>query len=158
MYLTSGSSDVNECLTGVHTCVFGQVCINTDGSFRCQREISCGTGYELRDDNTCQGSGKPLQRSFTRPAAPRSRPASPRRHRRVHPRDPQLCSRLRLHQHGRLVPLPPERAVCRRLHPGRHRQLHRSVRRLIVLYKYSFIFDYSYNLRRNSSWALCPAS
>ncbi|XP_037617123.1 fibulin-1-like isoform X2 [Sebastes umbrosus] len=46
--------DVNECLTGSHNCVIGQVCINTEGSFRCQREISCGTGYELKDDNNCQ--------------------------------------------------------------------------------------------------------
>ncbi|KAM3588051.1 uncharacterized protein V6R79_020058 [Siganus canaliculatus] len=46
--------DVNECLMGSHNCVSGQVCINTEGSFRCQRETSCGTGYELKDDNTCQ--------------------------------------------------------------------------------------------------------
>uniref|UniRef100_A0A3Q3VQI0 Fibulin-1 n=1 Tax=Mola mola TaxID=94237 RepID=A0A3Q3VQI0_MOLML len=48
------SSDINECLIGSHSCVMGQVCINTEGSFRCQRETSCGTGYELKDDNTCQ--------------------------------------------------------------------------------------------------------
>uniref|UniRef100_A0A667YX29 Fibulin-1 n=1 Tax=Myripristis murdjan TaxID=586833 RepID=A0A667YX29_9TELE len=48
------SSDVNECLTGSHSCTLGQVCINTDGSFRCQRETSCGTGYELTDNNICQ--------------------------------------------------------------------------------------------------------
>lgn len=52
---TPVSSDINECLIGAHNCVAGQVCINTDGSFRCQRETSCGTGYELRDDNTCLG-------------------------------------------------------------------------------------------------------
>ncbi|XP_029317689.1 fibulin-1-like isoform X1 [Cottoperca gobio] len=46
--------DSNECLTGSHNCVSGQVCINTEGSFRCQRESSCGTGYELKDDNNCQ--------------------------------------------------------------------------------------------------------
>lgn len=46
--------DVNECLTGSHNCIFGQVCINTEGSFRCQRETSCGTGYELKEDNSCQ--------------------------------------------------------------------------------------------------------
>ncbi|KAJ4924882.1 hypothetical protein JOQ06_003832 [Pogonophryne albipinna] len=45
--------DSNECLTGNHNCVSGQVCINTEGSFRCQRETSCGTGYELRNDNDC---------------------------------------------------------------------------------------------------------
>nr|XP_020495199.1 fibulin-1 [Labrus bergylta] len=46
--------DVNECLTNSHNCVYGQVCINTEGSFRCQRETGCGTGYELTDDNKCQ--------------------------------------------------------------------------------------------------------
>ncbi|XP_008293091.1 fibulin-1 [Stegastes partitus] len=46
--------DVNECLTNSHNCISGQVCINTEGSFRCQRETSCGTGYELTDHNVCQ--------------------------------------------------------------------------------------------------------
>ncbi|XP_068443230.1 fibulin-1-like [Clinocottus analis] len=46
--------DVNECLTDSHNCVLGQVCINTEGSFRCQRKTSCGIGYELQDNNTCQ--------------------------------------------------------------------------------------------------------
>uniref|UniRef100_S4R548 Fibulin-1 n=1 Tax=Petromyzon marinus TaxID=7757 RepID=S4R548_PETMA len=47
--------DVNECLTDEHHCQEGQRCINTAGSFRCQREISCGTGYELTELNHCQG-------------------------------------------------------------------------------------------------------
>ncbi|KAI4803025.1 hypothetical protein KUCAC02_006587 [Chaenocephalus aceratus] len=46
-------TDSNECLTDNHNCVSGQICINTEGSFRCQRETSCGTGYELRNDNDC---------------------------------------------------------------------------------------------------------
>ncbi|XP_041637226.1 fibulin-1-like [Cheilinus undulatus] len=46
--------DINECLTDGHNCVYGQVCINTEGSFRCQRETGCGTGYELTDNNNCQ--------------------------------------------------------------------------------------------------------
>ncbi|XP_054609309.1 fibulin-1-like isoform X2 [Dunckerocampus dactyliophorus] len=46
--------DMNECLIGSHNCLFGQACINTEGSFRCQRETSCGTGYELTDSNQCQ--------------------------------------------------------------------------------------------------------
>ncbi|XP_047430594.1 fibulin-1-like isoform X2 [Mugil cephalus] len=46
--------DVNECLIGSHNCVFGQVCINTEGSFRCHRETGCGTGYELTANNNCQ--------------------------------------------------------------------------------------------------------
>ncbi|XP_072309629.1 fibulin-1-like [Eucyclogobius newberryi] len=46
--------DVNECLSGDHNCVFGLFCVNTEGSFRCQRETGCGTGYELTDSNRCQ--------------------------------------------------------------------------------------------------------
>ncbi|XP_061662881.1 fibulin-1-like isoform X2 [Syngnathoides biaculeatus] len=46
--------DINECLLNVHNCVTGQICINTKGSFRCQRETGCGTGYELTDNNGCQ--------------------------------------------------------------------------------------------------------
>ncbi|KAL6459929.1 hypothetical protein MHYP_G00316880 [Metynnis hypsauchen] len=45
--------DYNECLAGVHSCRPGERCINTQGSYRCQRETSCGTGYELTDSNTC---------------------------------------------------------------------------------------------------------
>ncbi|XP_074128264.1 fibulin-1 isoform X2 [Sminthopsis crassicaudata] len=46
--------DTNECITGMHNCRIGEICINTVGSFRCQRESSCGTGYELMEDNTCK--------------------------------------------------------------------------------------------------------
>ncbi|CAB1412373.1 unnamed protein product [Pleuronectes platessa] len=46
--------DINECQLGSHNCVSGQTCINTEGSFRCQRETSCGTGYELQDNNNCK--------------------------------------------------------------------------------------------------------
>uniref|UniRef100_A0A7N4P1Z1 Fibulin-1 n=1 Tax=Sarcophilus harrisii TaxID=9305 RepID=A0A7N4P1Z1_SARHA len=46
--------DTNECITGLHNCRIGEICINTVGSFRCQRESSCGTGYELMEDNTCK--------------------------------------------------------------------------------------------------------
>ncbi|XP_035384035.1 fibulin-1 [Electrophorus electricus] len=45
--------DYNECLAGVHSCSLGERCINTEGSYRCQRETSCGTGYELTDANAC---------------------------------------------------------------------------------------------------------
>uniref|UniRef100_A0A3Q3LIB7 Fibulin 1 n=1 Tax=Mastacembelus armatus TaxID=205130 RepID=A0A3Q3LIB7_9TELE len=50
------STDVNECLTHRHNCFSSEVCINTIGSFRCQRKIRCGTGYELMDDNSCKGN------------------------------------------------------------------------------------------------------
>ncbi|XP_041441184.1 fibulin 1 L homeolog isoform X2 [Xenopus laevis] len=46
--------DINECISGSHTCKVGQVCINLVGSFRCQREVNCGTGYELMEDNNCK--------------------------------------------------------------------------------------------------------
>ncbi|XP_042563051.1 fibulin-1-like [Clupea harengus] len=46
--------DVNECLVGSPTCQQGEQCINTEGSFRCQRQASCGTGYELTDSNLCK--------------------------------------------------------------------------------------------------------
>ncbi|XP_041833833.1 fibulin-1-like isoform X2 [Melanotaenia boesemani] len=44
--------DVDECLTGSHNCAPGHVCLNTEGSFRCQS--SCGTGFLLTDDNICK--------------------------------------------------------------------------------------------------------
>ncbi|KAI1882573.1 hypothetical protein AGOR_G00252150 [Albula goreensis] len=46
--------DINECLLGSHACRQGQSCINNVGSYRCQREVNCGTGYELTDNNNCQ--------------------------------------------------------------------------------------------------------
>ncbi|XP_039625323.1 fibulin-1 isoform X1 [Polypterus senegalus] len=46
--------DINECLLGSHHCLPGEGCINTLGSYRCQRVVSCGTGYELTDSNKCQ--------------------------------------------------------------------------------------------------------
>ncbi|XP_054998082.1 fibulin-1 isoform X2 [Sorex araneus] len=46
--------DVNECITGSHTCRLGESCVNTVGSFRCQRDSSCGTGYELTEHNDCK--------------------------------------------------------------------------------------------------------
>lgn len=48
-------TDINECWLGASNCRLGERCINTEGSFRCQREVSCGTGYELTDANNCKG-------------------------------------------------------------------------------------------------------
>lgn len=48
-------SDINECLLGASNCRGGERCINTEGSFRCMREVSCGTGYELTESNNCKG-------------------------------------------------------------------------------------------------------
>lgn len=42
--------DVNECLIDLNRCQ--QVCMNTDGSFRCE----CESGFRLNSDqNTCAG-------------------------------------------------------------------------------------------------------
>lgn len=47
--------DINECIMGGQNCRLGESCINTVGSFRCQRDSSCGTGYELTEGNDCKG-------------------------------------------------------------------------------------------------------
>lgn len=44
----------NECIKGSQNCRLGETCVNTVGSFRCQRDSSCGTGYELTEDNDCK--------------------------------------------------------------------------------------------------------
>ncbi|XP_070611364.1 fibulin-1 isoform X1 [Erythrolamprus reginae] len=46
--------DINECITSANACSLGQTCVNTVGSFRCQRETSCGTGYQLTEHNLCK--------------------------------------------------------------------------------------------------------
>ncbi|XP_043565213.1 fibulin-1 isoform X1 [Chiloscyllium plagiosum] len=46
--------DINECLSLPHPCQAGQRCINTIGSYQCLREIGCGTGYELTENNQCK--------------------------------------------------------------------------------------------------------
>ncbi|TMS05429.1 Fibulin-1 [Larimichthys crocea] len=51
---TAETKNINECLLGASNCRGGERCINTEGSFRCQREVSCGTGYELTDTNNCK--------------------------------------------------------------------------------------------------------
>ncbi|KAG7253377.1 hypothetical protein CRUP_005525, partial [Coryphaenoides rupestris] len=44
---------VNECLSGSHSCIQDQMCVNTDGSFRCQRASSCGPGYQTTARSDC---------------------------------------------------------------------------------------------------------
>ncbi|XP_063074215.1 fibulin-1-like [Engraulis encrasicolus] len=46
--------DVSECVVGSASCQQGEQCVNTLGSFRCQRQASCGTGYEPTDSNLCK--------------------------------------------------------------------------------------------------------
>ncbi|XP_043964219.1 fibulin-1-like [Gambusia affinis] len=44
--------DINECLADSHDCSAEQVCINTDGSFRCQ--LSCHPGFTITDGVICK--------------------------------------------------------------------------------------------------------
>lgn len=39
--------DINECALNHDTCVEGQTCENSVGSFMCRRTLGCGTGYTL---------------------------------------------------------------------------------------------------------------
>uniref|UniRef100_A0A673GE11 Fibulin-2-like n=1 Tax=Sinocyclocheilus rhinocerous TaxID=307959 RepID=A0A673GE11_9TELE len=41
--------DVNECVTNTHTCQADERCVNTVGGFVCERQISCSSGYQLRN-------------------------------------------------------------------------------------------------------------
>ncbi|XP_016071135.1 PREDICTED: fibulin-2 isoform X1 [Miniopterus natalensis] len=41
--------DINECVTGLHTCSRGEHCVNTVGSFRCYTALTCQPGYALED-------------------------------------------------------------------------------------------------------------
>ncbi|XP_029969904.1 fibulin-1-like [Salarias fasciatus] len=45
--------DINECQTGSHICSTGYICINTEGSFRCQKKSHCSPGYALIE-NICK--------------------------------------------------------------------------------------------------------
>ncbi|KAF7237663.1 Fibulin-1 [Varanus komodoensis] len=54
IYLHDRCRDINECIISPNSCGIGQICINTLGSFRCQRGTSCGTGYELTEKNLCK--------------------------------------------------------------------------------------------------------
>ncbi|XP_073682061.1 fibulin-2 isoform X2 [Garra rufa] len=41
--------DVNECVTNSHTCQADERCVNEIGGFVCERQISCSSGYQLRN-------------------------------------------------------------------------------------------------------------
>ena len=63
-------SDINECVSQSGPCHRGQVCINTVGSFICQRNsVNCGRGYRLNEDGTrCIGTAEeqvPVRQSFS---------------------------------------------------------------------------------------------
>uniref|UniRef100_A0A183EB58 EGF-like domain-containing protein n=1 Tax=Gongylonema pulchrum TaxID=637853 RepID=A0A183EB58_9BILA len=49
--------DIDECLLLADNCLESQRCLNTPGSFKCIRTLSCGTGYALDSDTEqCIGS------------------------------------------------------------------------------------------------------
>lgn len=49
-------TDVNECLSA-HACQLNQRCVNTVGSYVCQRLISCPPGYQINND-ICEGTAR----------------------------------------------------------------------------------------------------
>ncbi|CAL8325172.1 unnamed protein product [Merluccius merluccius] len=55
--------DVNECLS-MQSCPPSQRCINTAGSYVCQRQITCPQGFQLNND-MCEDINECLVRSYT---------------------------------------------------------------------------------------------
>ncbi|KAF7210064.1 fibulin-2 [Nothobranchius furzeri] len=53
--------DINECLSP-RACQFNERCVNTAGSFVCQRLITCAPGYQIISD-TCEDINECVQRS-----------------------------------------------------------------------------------------------
>ncbi|XP_030585973.1 fibulin-2 [Archocentrus centrarchus] len=41
--------DVDECVTGAHRCRPSERCVNTEGSFVCELQVTCPAGYQLRN-------------------------------------------------------------------------------------------------------------
>jgi fibulin 1/2 len=56
---TSKCKDINECAINIHKCATGMRCENIPGSYRCIREIPCGTGYVVESlTQECIGKWK----------------------------------------------------------------------------------------------------
>lgn len=51
------SADINECVTDLHTCSRGEHCVNTVGSFRCYKALTCQPGYTL-EEGECAGEDR----------------------------------------------------------------------------------------------------
>lgn len=47
-------ADVDECVTGTHSCLPSERCANTVGSFVCELRVPCPAGYQLRN-SVCEG-------------------------------------------------------------------------------------------------------
>ncbi len=62
MTFVSVFSDINECVSQTGPCHRGQICINTVGSYICQRNsVNCGRGYHLNEEGTrCVGTAEKL--------------------------------------------------------------------------------------------------
>uniref|UniRef100_A0A8C6Q1W2 Fibulin 2 n=1 Tax=Nothobranchius furzeri TaxID=105023 RepID=A0A8C6Q1W2_NOTFU len=58
---TSTAAHINECLSP-RACQFNERCVNTAGSFVCQRLITCAPGYQIISD-TCEDINECVQRS-----------------------------------------------------------------------------------------------
>ncbi|XP_053324729.1 fibulin-2-like [Spea bombifrons] len=56
--------DIDECVQNKHTCVKGERCINTVGSFVCIQEVICDTGYTLAD-GICKDIDECVQNKHT---------------------------------------------------------------------------------------------
>lgn len=49
-------SDIDECDSGEHTCVAGEECFNTEGSYRCKPLPPCPQGFKRHPDtHRCVG-------------------------------------------------------------------------------------------------------
>ncbi|XP_060930400.1 fibulin-2-like [Limanda limanda] len=55
--------DINECLS-VHACHLDELCVNTAGSYICQRPITCPPGYHVNND-ICEDINECEQRSHS---------------------------------------------------------------------------------------------
>lgn len=53
-------ADINECVTDMHTCSRSEHCVNTVGSFRCYKALTCEPGYMLKDGE-CTGEEGQLE-------------------------------------------------------------------------------------------------
>lgn len=48
--------DINECLSA-HACQLNERCVNTAGSYSCQRMITCPPGYQIQN-SVCEGTAQ----------------------------------------------------------------------------------------------------